>query len=101
MQDLGHKSEAPTETAKQEIYYPSMTFTTEEIPALEGKKVGDKVKLFMIGEIKGLRENDEEMSYDIEFHKCELSGKVSEEEYKDMSDEEKDKADEEEILSEE
>lgn len=97
MNDLGHQAEAPTE---QEKYYPSLTFTTEEIPELKGKNVGDKVNLQVIGVIKGLRENDKEMSYDVEFKKCSMK-KMSVEEYKNLTDEEKDKIDEEEVMSEE
>ena len=99
MNDLGHKLEAPTDVGKEK-YYPSLSFTTEEIPELKGKKIGDKIKFDMVGEIKGLRENDKEISYDVEFHKCDMQ-KMSKDEYMKMSDEEKDKEDEKEILSEE
>ncbi len=95
-QDLGHKQEgAPT--IGKEKYYPSLSFTTEEIPELKGKSVGDKVQLHIIGEVKGLRKNDKEMSYDIEFQKCSMK-KMPKEEYDKMSDEDKDKADEEEVM---
>lgn len=98
--DLGHKPEEPQKVEKQEKYYPSLSFSTEEIPDLKGREVGDKVELHIAGEVKGMRENDKETSYDIEFQKCTMK-KMSKEEYMSMSDEEKDRADKEEVIGEE
>jgi hypothetical protein len=94
--DLGRKPEEPEKVSDR--YYPSLSFTTEELPDLEGKDVGDIVNLQVVGEIKGLRKEKEGTCYDIELRKASV-GKLSKEEYDQLSDEEKDKYDEEEVMS--
>lgn len=102
MNDLGkirNIDTVPMEAGKgkKEKHYPSVTITDEQIPDLKDKKIDSKISLNIIGVIKGIREdydNKDKFAYEIEMHQGELTGKVSEKEYMDMSDDEKDEKDE-------
>ncbi len=88
------------------ISYPSFSISEDKIPEEMGnmkngekcrceiivRKVGDNIDTYAKGEPRRIV---------VEIHKlgC-MDSKVSEEEYKSMSDEEKDKMDEEEVMSE-
>ena len=108
MNDMGEEREeiqeaVPEGHTKKEKYYPTMSVSSEQMPEMKGKKFGDKVSFHIMGEVTGVHEdyhNKEEVSYEIEIKQCGMMGKMSEEEYKDMSDEEKDKADEKEVMKE-
>ena len=110
--DMGHKSEMPSQptgASKQEtkISYPGFSMTGDQIPKELGnmkngekcrceiivRKIGDNIDTYAKGEPRRI---------EVEIHKlgC-MEGKISEDEYKEMSDEEKDKADEKEVMQEE
>jgi len=109
--DMGHKSEMgsqPTE-AKQEvkISYPGFSMTGDQIPEELGnmkngekchldiivRKIGDNIDTYAKGEPRRI---------EVEIHKLGYEGsKVSEDEYKNMSDEDKDKEDEKEVMDKE
>ena len=93
--DLGRKPSKVTEAPMQdkEIYYPSISVSTEEAKGLE-LKIGQKVKL--VGVVTGLdrheKDNEKkETRYNIDIEQ--LNEGISEEEYSDLSDEEKDEKD--------
>jgi hypothetical protein len=112
MKDIGHKSEMPAQPTegKQEtkISYPGFSITGDQIPDELGNiKNGDKCRCEIvvrkIGDNIDTYAKGEPRRIELEIHKLGFAGKgkVSEDEYKNMSDEEKDKADEEEVMSEE
>ena len=112
MIDMGHKSEMgpqPTVAGDKEtkISYPSFSISEDKIPEEMGnmkngekcrceiivRKIGDNIDTYAKGEPRRI---------EVEIHKLGYEGsKVSEEDYKSMSDEEKDKADEEEVMEKE
>lgn len=109
MKDLGKKidTETPLTVAgdkETKISYPSFSISGGQIPDELGNiKNGDKCRLEII--IRKVGDNidtyakGEPRRIELEIHKLGYIGKkVSEDEYKNMSDEEKDKADEEEII---
>lgn len=88
---------------KQRISYPTFSLSGDRIPEeLANAKVGDTCRLNII--VKKFADSidtygDGESRVEVEIRKLEYqSGKVSIDEYKNMTSEEKDKADEEEIL---
>lgn len=87
MHDLGEtygKMEAIPEPSaegkKEKKHYPHHYYTTEQMPEMSGKKVGDKVKLVFEGVITGMSMNDhgkgEKTEYTVEMRKgsCEDMG---------------------------
>ena len=98
--NLGRKpKEVTTEAPMQdkEIYYPSISISTEDAKGLE-LKMGQKVKL--VGVVTGVDEHkkdDEkkETRYNIDVEQ--LNEGISEEEYMEKDDDEKDKIDEDEL----
>ena len=101
MPDVG---EVPQKEIKKEKVYPSLNLSTEQLPELRSKKLGDSVELRIKGKIAGAREdydNKKEFSYDVKVMECEIMGKIDRDEYLNLSDKEKDKVDEEDVLKEE
>ncbi len=98
--------ESPTITDSKEtkISYPSFSISEDKIPEEMGdmkngekcrceiivRKVGDNIDTYAKGEPRRI---------EVEIHKLScMDSKVSEDEYKSLSEEEKDKADEEEVM---
>jgi len=55
MHDLGHKYDdmgSGTPMKEKEVYYPSESFTKEQMPGLAGKTVGDEVTITIKAKIK-------------------------------------------------
>ncbi|HCJ67202.1 MAG TPA: hypothetical protein DHV62_07755 [Elusimicrobia bacterium] len=104
MHDMGESAgnEIPqTEgEGKKEKYYPSVSLTTEQLPELGSKEIGNEVSLHIMGKIRGIRKDKEKTSYDIELRECGMMGGEipDEDEYKKMSREEQDEADEKEVM---
>jgi len=106
MHDLGEKPpEQPTEAigpeGKREKYYPSVHLTSKQLPTLGDKKIGSRCNLHIVGEITGIRKNEDETSYDVELKEAGIGSAVSKGDYDKMSDDDKDKEDKEEVLGEE
>ena len=109
MMDMGEirnmGGEAPTMEGKpkKEKYYPTTYLSSKKLSGIEDFDVGDTVELHSINKIISKREKDDgEVEVEVETHKCGImKGKVSKDEYKNMSDEEKDKTDEKEVMGEE
>ncbi len=111
MLDLGKETETGTQPAEnkgeKKISYPSFSISGDQIPDELGNiKNGDKCRLEVIvrkvGDNIDTYAKGEPRRIELEIHKLGYVGKkVSEEEYKDMSDDEKDKADEKEVMGEE
>lgn len=61
MNDLGHSYDdemMPMKSGKKEIYYPSETFTEDQLPGLAGKKAGDTVKLTIEAKVRSVEVRD-------------------------------------------
>ena len=88
---------------KKEKYYPSTYLSSKKLPEIANYDVGDKCRLISEVKVIGKREKEDgEVEIEVETHQCGvMKGKVSEEDYKSMSDEEKDRADEKEVMGEE
>lgn len=104
--DMGTKNRPVGVSSKNHISYPCFSLRDDKIPdELAKTEVGSMCRL----EILVKKVADSVSSYDngeqrveVEIHKLAYKGKkISEEDYKKMSNEEKDKADEEEVLDEE
>ncbi len=113
MMDMGKKQESCGESptivnnTETKISYPSFSISEDKIPEEMGnmksgekcrceiivRKVGDNIDTYTKGEPRRI---------EVEIHKlgC-MDSKVSEDEYKDMTDAEKDKADEKDVLGDE
>lgn len=111
MVDMGRETETgmqPTEgKGEKKITYSTFSMTGDQIPDELGnmkngekchceiivRKIGDNIDTYAKGEPRRI---------EVEIHKlgC-MDSKISEDEYKDMSDEEKDKADEKEVMEKE
>lgn len=77
MYDVGTKPQEISSSSKSEKYYPSLSFTSEELPCLKGMDVGDKINLLMQCEISGLNKNNKDKtSYTLKIKKA---GEESEE----------------------
>jgi len=95
---------APTQgKSKKEKYYPSTYLSSKKLPEIAAYDVGDKCRLVSEVKVIGKREKEDgEIEVEVETRQCGImKGKVSENEYKDMSDEEKDEADEKEVMEKE
>lgn len=112
MIDLGKKIDTEAQSTVSEnketkISYPSFSISGDQIPDGIGdmkngekcrceiivRKVGDNIDTYAKGEPRRI---------ELEIHKLGYEGsKVSEEDYKNMTDEEKDKTDEDEVLAKE
>lgn len=112
MIDLGKKIDTeaqPTvsEDKETKISYPSFSISGDQIPdELNNAKNGEKCRLEII--VRKIGDNidtyakGEPRRIELEIHKLGYEGsKVSEDEYKNMSEEEKDKQDEKEVMEEE
>lgn len=63
MRDLGHRYDSTGEVMpieEKEVYYPSETFTEEQLPALAGKNAGDEVTLTIRAKVKSVETIDRE-----------------------------------------
>lgn len=61
MKDLGKKYEAmPMKSEAKDIYYPRVSIDKEQLPSLDGKKVGDKVNIEFEAEIVGIYKSENE-----------------------------------------
>jgi hypothetical protein len=63
MVDLGHKYDdsemcVPEKSNKEHISYPSLYLDTEELPELQGCKVGEEVELHFVAKIRGMNISD-------------------------------------------
>ena len=96
MYKLGRKTDNMA-VGKNEVYYPSVSLTSDEIPELDKKKIGSKVALKVIGILKGISQEKEGARYEIELRGCEPTTEIDEGEYDKMTDEEKDKIDREDV----
>ena len=108
MNDMGKMTEevgtVSPESPKKEKYYPRNNYSTKQMPELAKHDIGDMVELHSVNKVVGKRENEDgSIDLEMEMMKCGTmgKGKVSEDEYKDMSNEEKDKVDEKEVMGEE
>ena len=113
MIDMGTKQEtggkiAPIQADKEiKISYPSFSISGDKIPeGIEDMKIGEKCRCEIIvrkvGDNIDTYAKGEPRRIELEIHKLGYVGsKVSEDEYKNMSDEEKDKTDEKEVMEEE
>ncbi len=83
-------------------YYPRTSLSSDKLPGIEDLDIGDKIKLCSVAKIIGKREQEDgKVEVEVETLQCGImDDKVSEDEYKDMSEEEKDKADEKEVMDE-
>ena len=106
LHDMGtmpKKTEAmPSLSGKREKYYPRTSLSSDKLPGIEDLDIGDKIKLCSVAKIVGKREQDDgKVEVEVETLQCGImDDKVSEDEYKSMSDEDKDKADEKEVMEE-
>lgn len=89
--------EIQTEEKKVKGY---MNIDSDQLPEIKGWKVGGKYNVNLVIEQKSLNANDEDiLNASFEILEANASkNKVSEDEYKSMSEDEKDKADEEEVM---
>lgn len=87
-------------SGKKEKYYPTTYLSSKKLPGIEKYDIGDGFKICSINKVVGkIEKEDGEVEVEVEIRQSGImSGKVSEDEYKDMSSEEKDKVDEEEVL---
>lgn len=77
MNDLGHKFDnemMANPSEKNEVYYPSETFTEDELPGLAGKEAGDTVTLTIEAKVKSVEAIEKEdkpkkTEYRLEFRK--------------------------------
>lgn len=110
MIDLGQKHETGGEVTtasnkETKISYPSFSISGDQIPdGMDDMKNGEKCRCEIIvrkvGDNIDTYAKGEPRRIELEIHKLGYEGsKVSEEDYKNMSDEEKDKIDEKEALS--
>jgi len=93
MYKLGRKMGETSVAKSSEMYYPSMSLTSDEIPELDKKKIGSKVALKVIGILRSISQEKEGARYEVELRGCEPTTEIDEGEYDKMTDEEKDKID--------
>lgn len=86
--DLGEKFSTPTTT--NEKFYQTIKIPKDKLKGLEGKDIGDKVALYVVGPIKNIGED----GVSIEMRQAGDVRKLTDEEYLSKSDEEKDEIDE-------
>ena len=91
-----------TPSGKKEKYYPTTYLSSKKLPGIEDYDIGDACKIVSVNKVVGKREKEAgEVEVEVEIRQSGIMDeKVSEEDYKDMSEEEKDKADEKEVLGE-
>lgn len=86
MGDLGRKRKeafALDSSSKDEIIYPEVRVDAKDIKGLGDKKVGDKVKIHIEGEVKGINSHKDKNEYTIECHQGEMMIGNSMKEYKE------------------
>ncbi len=110
MHDMGEMRDkmggvAPSgESSEKEKYYPTTYLSSKKLPGIEKYDIGDGCKLCSINKVIGKREKEDgEVEIEAEIHEMGLMGKevISEEDYKNLSDDEKDKEDAKQVLGEE